>query len=199
MKEKKNKAEAYFAQKNYSTFEIVCIAVLTILGILGYFFFGWYFVFMPIVIVGIILAVSRSVRPKDSDIDTVLQSLIEKSQIEIDEKNSIACYDLTATPIRKGADSKLRTHIYVISHFDFAEKNTYITSYTYDLVAEAFAVQDFTVPSGAKLQLEEEMLAGHIKHAQLLVMPNGSKIAVATDDINASDIIERLCGTQEQA
>ncbi len=197
MKEKKNKAEAYFAQKNYSTFEIVCIAVLTVLGVLGYFFFGWYFVFMPIVIVGIILAVSRSVRPKDADMDALLQSLIEKSGVQTDEKTTIACYNLTALPVRKGADSKLRTHIYVISNFAFCEDRTDITTYTYDLVAQSFDERKFTIPTDTKLTLGEQTLAGFAKRAQYLTMPDGSTVAVTTEDINASDLIERVCEAKE--
>ncbi len=186
----------YFYQKSWTVFEILCImAAAFSLYITVYVWGGGQIGFAFLSMSVGALAISKTTKITEVDVEDVLRILLRDNRIKIDEKSTIATYELKKQPIKKGKDGVFRSREYVISCFDFGE-NIKISVYRIDLFELNFNYEEHYVLPNEQCSLISEKLETQsgFKDAYWLKKSDMSFcIPVVTNDIDAWNIIERVC------
>lgn len=195
---KKSNIEKYFTQKNWTLLEILCIIIGTAALIVGTFVWGGGPIGLPLFAFSLLILICvRSSKIKGSYIDRELQKLIDENEIISHGKNVIKSFDLKKGKVIR-EKGKCRSNIYVVSLFDFQGNFANIRVYRIDLLSKSIKKEFYTVECGERVILREESvsISGVSKNVNYLVCDEfSSDIPVQTNDINASEIIQKLCKT----
>lgn len=195
---KKSNIEKYFTQKNWTLLEILCIIIGTAALIVGTFVWGGGPIGLPLFAFSLLILICvRSSKIKGSYIDRELQKLIDENEIISRGKNVIKSFDLKKGKVIR-EKGKCRSNIYVVSLFDFQGNFANIRVYRIDLLSQSIKKEFYTVECGERVILREESvsISGVSKNVNYLVCDEfSSDIPVQTNDINASEIIQKICKT----
>lgn len=194
---KTNTVEKYFKQKKWSILEIVCVIAAVAFGFLATFVNDG----GPIGLSGFgisiaILIFSKSTKISDTDIDTIIDKLVNDNMDISKSKNLIRVFDLRGKYHIKGKDGKIRSTNYVISTFLFNRDDTHITMYNFDLLSGTTNKEIYVIPIEEKvLFTEDTMQLGGIPQKMQYIECSAvlMKIPIRTDEIDAYKIVERLC------
>lgn len=195
---KKSNVEKYFTQKNWTLLEILCIIIGIAALIVGTFVWGGGPIGLPLFAFSLLILICvRSSKIKGSYIDRELQKLIDENEIISHGKNVIKSFDLKKGQVIR-EKGKCRSNIYVVSLFDFQGNFANIRVYRIDLLSQSIKKEFYTVECGERVILREESvsISGVSKNVNYLVCDEfSSDIPVQTNDINTSEIIQKLCKT----
>ena len=195
---KKSNIEKYFTQKNWTLLEILCIIIGTAALIVGTFVWGGGPIGLPLFAFSLLILICvRSSKIKGSYIDRELQKLIDENEIISHGKNVIKSFDLKKGKVIR-EKGKCRSNIYVVSVFDFQGETVNISVYRIDLLSQSIKKEFYTVECEERVILREESvsISGVSKNVNYLVCDEfSSDIPVQTNDINASEIIQKICKT----
>ncbi len=193
----KNYVEKYFTQKDWTVLEIICVVALVIGAFLLLFIYGDGPIGLGLVLTGsFTLIISKSSKTKAAEVDSVKNKLLEGEKLERSPKNCIEVYDPNAKYTRIGKDKALRSSEYIVSVFDLKKENTEINVYRFDLLAKASGKETFILSPEDKSELTEEviLIGGVRKTVQFLICPSlGMKIPVTANDIDAINIVNKVC------
>ncbi len=193
----KNYVEKYFTQKSWTVLEIILLVITIISAIVFSFVWGGGPIGLPVFMVALVcLIVSKSSKTKAVEVDNAKAKLLSDLNIEKSSKNCIEMYDPNAKYAKIGKDKALRSSEYILSVFDFKKENTEINVYRLDLLNKESKKETFILTPDAKAELTEEVLliGGVRKTVQFLTCPSvGMKIPVTTNDIDASNIVNKIC------
>ena len=193
---KKSIAEKYFSKNKLSVLEIILIFVSGVGLIVGTFVWGGGPIGLPIFAASIIgFFFCRSAKPKDSDIDELINSLLEKEKIEVDSK-TLASFDMKNPFALKGKDGQIRTGKMVIVKINISKGSRRITEHTVDIINGSVETKVYELSEGAKVSLNEETVyvLGSRKIINYISSEAFEKdIPVSLDDVDAVKMVESLC------
>lgn len=191
----KNSAEKYFYQKDFSAIEIVLIIIAVLSLVVATVVQGGGPVGLPILLVCIVaFCICRSFKIKDAEIDETLRKIMQDNKIECSE-NSIQCYALRSTVIKKRKDGKFVSPNYYITDITFFADGTVLDVCVIDLIKQSAEKLSHKVELKKSIILTEETVktrAGSAK-APYLEIDGGTIIPVALNDYNASQLIQKVC------
>lgn len=199
---KVNTVEKYFKQKNWSLVEIICVVIAVIFAIVATFIDGGGPIGLPLVGLSvIILIICRSTKISDTEIDALLNKLIDDNIDTCESKYVIKAFDLRNCPGTKGKDGKIRSTNYVISCFLFECCETQIVVYRFNLLSNSMQKETYAIPKNEKISLiEESVQIGGIKRTiQYIECKTASLIVpVNSNEMDSFKIIEKLCSNEKR-
>lgn len=193
---KKSIGEKYFSKNKLSVLEIILIFVSGVGLIVGTFVWGGGPIGLPIFAASIVgFFFCRSAKPKDSDIDELINSLLEKEGIEADSK-ALTSFDMKNSFALKGKDGQIRTGKLVIVKIDISKSSRRITEHTVDLINESVETKVYELSEVTKVSLNEETV--YVLGARKIINYISSEafekdIPVSLDDVDAVKRVESLC------
>ena len=197
---KKDLAQKYFEQKNWTVLELILLGVAIIAA--GIITFAWHGIPIgtPIFAVAVsALVFLKTQKIKDSEIDSVLNKWVAEN-IENDVlKKCIQGFDLQAQPIKKGKDSKTRSPIYTVTFVEFAKENANLTCWRFDLIQKHIIKENYTIVAGTDISLIEKSITVSGAKKELSFLKSEfftSEIPVDINDITVDNIVKRLCGIE---
>ena len=194
---KKNLAEKYFGQKNWTVFETVCLAAAVLFMMIATFIDYGGPIGLPLAVLSVIVfVVYRTSKVSDAEMDALLNKIMEGKVDTKAPEQVIGIFDFRKRPIRKGKDGKVRSAQYVVSCFSFTPCSTEIKVYTIDLISGNVEEKSYSVPRGETVSLTEDWIQigdAKKKMQQIESKTLGLSLPVSTDDVNASKIIEKIC------
>ena len=184
----KNKVEQYFHQRNYSLMEIILLIVMGISVFIMIFVRGGIPMGTPVLLVCIVaFCVLRSFKIKDSDIDQILDNMIQDNSIERSE-NVIECYDLKNALVKKRKEGSIISSKYCITNIKFSSEVIIFTVYKLD------EKDIYNVTSNEKIVLIEEMIKTDVGFTEAPYIEfNGSTIPVTLKEYNTASLVQKIC------
>ena len=158
----KNKTEQYFNQKDFSVIEIILIIVAVISVFVMIFMRGGIPIGTPFLLASIVaFCIVRSFKIKDSEIDQLLDKIIQDNNIERSE-TVIECYDLKNTAVKKRKDGKIISPKYYITNIKLSSEDTVFTVYNIDLISETVEKSIHSIGVNDKIVLAEETVKTNV-------------------------------------
>ena len=158
----KNKTEQYFNQKDFSVIEIILIIVAVISVFMMIFMRGGIPIGTPFLLASIVaFCIVRSFKIKDSEIDQLLDKIIQDNNIERSE-TVIECYDLKNTAVKKRKDGKIISPKYYITNIKLSSEDTVFTVYNIDLISETVEKSIHSIGVNDKIVLAEETVKTNV-------------------------------------
>lgn len=190
----KNKVEQYFHQRNYSLMEIILLIVMGISVFVMIFVRGGIPMGTPVLLICIVaFCVLRSFKIKDSDIDQILDNMIQDNSIERSE-NVIECYDLKNALVKKRKEGSIISSKYCITNIKFSSEAIIFTVYKLDLISRAVEKDIYTITSNEKIVLIEEMIKTDVGFTEAPYIEfNGSTIPVTLKEYNTASLVQKIC------
>ncbi len=192
-KNQKSRLERYFKQKSVPIRDIVLGIILA-----GGLIVWWYF-FYPAIYVAILggigLIISRSLRIKDDEVDSLITKLEKDNAISVDEDKCSRVFDLRILPIAKGKDGKLRTSRYCLCEFDICGEQVKISVAFFDLLTQEVTKREYLLTNTqAELCTEEIMTpVGRKKISCITYNLFSEDIPIDLNNINVSNLVEKCC------
>ena len=190
----KNKVEQYFNQREFSLMKIILIIVSVISVFVMIFVRGGIPMGTPILLACIVaFGVIRSFKIKDSDIDQILDKMIQDNSVYRSEK-VIECYDFKNALMKKRKDGKVVSSKYCITNIKLSSEATAFTVYRLDLINCSVEKEVYTVASNEKIVLIEEMIKNDSCSTEAPYIEfNGSTIPVTLKEYNTADLVQKIC------
>ena len=201
MKNRKNLAEQYFSQKEWSLLETVLLAVLIIAAIVATFVQGGGPVGIPFFMISAVgLIFCRSAKIKDSEIDRMLQNLLVDNGVER-TNNSFSGYELSNTVVKKRKDGKWISSKYYITNISWLpDKKIALDVYSVDLVSAVVNKEIYTISSDELVLVKKRIRVseGQKSVAYLRLKSSNQLLPITLDDYTTSQLIEQICSEYEE-
>ena len=193
---KKSIGEKYFSKNKLSVWEVILIFAAIVGLIVGTFIWGGGPIGLPIFAASIVgFFFCRSAKPKDSDIDELIKSLLEKEGIVTDGKTLIS-FDMKNPFVLRGRDGQVRTAKMVLVKIDLDENARRVTTHIIDLIKEAVETNEYELDEKTNVSLVEEAVYvfGSRKHINYISSDAFKEdISVPLDDVDAVKLVNALC------
>lgn len=190
----KNKTEQYFNQKDFSVIEIILIIVAVISVFVMIFMRGGIPIGTPFLLASIVaFCIVRSFKIKDSEIDQLLDKIIQDNNIERSE-TVIECYDLKNTAVKKRKDGKTISPKYYITNIKLSSEDTVFTVYNIDLISETVEKSIHSIGVNDKIVLAEETVktnVGTLATAYLEFCD--CVIPVTLKEYKTAELVRKIC------
>ncbi|MBR6682456.1 MAG: hypothetical protein IKL40_05685 [Clostridia bacterium] len=153
-------AKKYMRQKKLYTRDIVFGALTGVGGLLAVLFllFNMFIGFwgIPLLIVGGIgMVVSNSMKVKDDDYENELKRIMKENNVEKDDMTLCEYIFGKSDDVSLGKDRKLRSAYYGVTKFAFKNNVCSIIQYEIDIFAEEVRAKEYSVPCGCKTEIVE--------------------------------------------
>ena len=190
----KNKTEQYFNQKDFSIIEIILVIVAGISVFAMIFMRGGIPIGTPFLLVSIVaFCIIRSFKIKDSEIDQLIDKIIQDNRIERDE-NVIECYDLKDAWVKKRKDGKIISSKYYITNIKFSSENTIFTVYNIDLIGETVEKNVYRVEFSENIILTEETVKTNVGSSAVSYLNFcGCVIPVTLKEYKTAELVQKVC------
>ena len=190
----KNSVEQYFNQKDFSVIEIILLIAAVISVFVMIFVRGGIPMGLPIFAVcAVVLCVIRSFKVKDSEIDQLLDKIIQDNNIERAE-TVIECYDLKNTSVKKRKEGKVISPKYCITNIKFSSDVTVFTVYNIDLINQTVEKTIHTVACNDKITLTEETVRTNVGSVAISYIDfDGFTIPVTLKEYKTAELVQKVC------
>lgn len=192
----KNQAEKYFNQKNFSTLEIILLAVTVVAFFAATFIRGGGPVGTPIGLVGIVvLVICRSYKIRDTAMDRHLEAILIEHQVARGDA-TLEGYDLNQALLKKRKDGKVISPVYYVTNVVFTSAETVFHVYVADLIEASVSKDIYTVSGRGELELVEESVktpAGLKKVSCVRIAGCDKSIPVDLTNYQSSQLMEKIC------
>ncbi len=194
---KKTALQKYFSPKRVPIIEPICIAVIVLAAVAMIALPGGIPLGLPpAVIAAIILIFVNTAKTKDTEIDAVVDAMIQARPTTLDLHNSIGVYDLAVAPVVKGKDGKLRTSRYVLTLFAPDSDGWTVTVYRFDLLTEETTREVYHLPADVRPLLQESHVMTPVGRKSRYALTSSlfsADIPVSMADIDSARFLEDFC------
>lgn len=197
----KNLADKYFHQKDFSVLDIFLLILALVSVIVAIFIPGGMPIGLPVLFICVFaFCVVRSQIIKDSEIDQILENIIQNNQIPLSD-STIVGFDLKSTVVKKRKDGKLVSPYYYITNvLEFSSTGFVLNIYVVDIINSSVKMFTQTINDTEKSTLIEETIktnAGDAKISYLKVNDN-CIIPVTINDFKTSQVVDMICNRNEK-
>ncbi len=153
----------------------------------------------PILLLGLILlGIGRTSKVSDSIFDKKLNEILEIHNLTVDD-NTIASYDFEKSMV-KGLDKKMRSRYYCVIKPHFENDALRLDVFYVDVLLESVIKTQYEIVGKHPITINETMLRtldGYLKLCTLNCDLFETPIPVSTNDINASNLIDKICSYEK--